>query len=136
MINTVRMKDNKDFLSLFKKGKFVCGRACVVYFRRNGSGKNKLGISTGKKTGNAVVRSRCRRIIRQAYRENEADFPRGFDIVIVSRAFAGQCKSTDISTFLQKKVIPEMKCSGKNNRGGQKNINTKSTNKNNNTNSK
>lgn len=136
MVNTVRMKDNKDFVSLFKKGKFICGRACVVYFRRNGSGINKLGISTGKKTGNAVVRSRCRRIIRQAYRENEAEFPKGFDIVIVSRAFTGQCKSTDISFFLRKKVIPEMKSFGKNNRGGQKNNNTKCNKNNNNTNSK
>ena len=130
------MKDNKDFVSLFKKGKFVCGRACVVYFRRNGSEKNKLGISTGKKTGNAVVRSRCRRIIRQAYRENEAEFPKGFDIVIVSRAFAGQCKSTDISVFLRKNVIPEMKSLGKNNRVGQKNNNTKCNKNNDNTNSK
>lgn len=136
MINTVRMKDNKVFLALFKKGKFVCGRACVVYFRRNGSAVNRLGISTGKKTGNAVVRSRCRRIIRQAYRENEAEFPKGFDIVIVSRAFAGQCKSTDISYFLRKKVIPEMKSHGKNNHGGDKNSNTKCNKNNDNTNSK
>lgn len=109
MIYTVVMKDNKDFVSLFKTGRFVCGRSAVVYFRKNGTNKNKLGISTGKKTGNAVARSRSRRIIRQAYRENEELFPKGYNIVIVSRACTAQCKSTEISKFLRFKVIPEMK---------------------------
>lgn len=109
MVFTVKMKENKEFVSLFKKGRFVCGHSCVVYFRKNGSGSNKLGISTGKKTGNAVLRSRCRRIIRQAYRENESLFPKGYDIVIVSRPYTCQCKSTDISAFFRNKVIPQMK---------------------------
>lgn len=108
MIYTIKMKENKEFLGLFKKGYYVCGRACVVYFRRNGTSMNKLGISTGKKTGNAVVRSRCRRIIRQAYRENEQLIPRGFNIVVVSREGCGDCKSTDISKFIRTKLIPAM----------------------------
>ena len=53
MIYTIKMKENKEFLNLFKRGNYVCGRACVVYFRKNGTPQNKLGISTGKKTGNA-----------------------------------------------------------------------------------
>jgi ribonuclease P protein component len=112
MIYTVKMKENKDFVSLFKKGKFVCGRACTVYFRKNGTNVNKLGISTGKKAGNAVKRSRCRRVIRQAYRENENLFPKGYNIVISARAAAGECKSTEISIFFKKKVIPAMKGTG------------------------
>lgn len=109
MIYTVKMKENKDFVSLFKKGRFVSDRCCVVYYRKNGTNKNKLGITTGKKTGNAVMRSRCRRIIRQAYRENEKFFPKGYDIVIVSRPYTCQCKSTEISRFLNRRVIPKMK---------------------------
>lgn len=108
MINTVKMKDNKDFMNLFKRGNYVCGKACVVYFRKNGSAVNKLGISTGKKTGNAVVRSRCRRIIRQAYRENENSIPKGYDIIVVSRVGCGDCKSTDISGFFKRKLIAAM----------------------------
>ena len=108
MIYTVKMKENKEFLSLFKKGYYVCGKACVVYYRKNGTSKNKLGISTGKKTGNAVVRSRCRRIIRQAYRENEQLIPKGYNIVVVSREGCGDCKSTDISRFFRTRLIPAM----------------------------
>lgn len=108
MIYTIKMKENKEFLNLFKRGNYVCGRACVVYFRKNGTPQNKLGISTGKKTGNAVVRSRCRRIIRQAYRENEQLIPRGYNIVVVSREGCGDCKSTDISRFFRTRLIPAM----------------------------
>ncbi len=108
MKNTLIIKDNKEFLNLFKKGYYVCGKYCVVYFRKNGNSQNRLGISTGKKTGNAVVRSRCRRIIRQAYRENEADIPKGFSMVIVTREGCGNCKSTDISRFIKKRVVPAM----------------------------
>lgn len=108
MIYTIKMKENKEFLNLFKRGNYVCGRACVVYYRKNGTSQNKLGISTGKKTGNAVIRSRCRRIIRQAYRENEQLIPRGYNIVVVSRAGCGDCKSTDISRFFRTKLIPAM----------------------------
>ena len=109
MIYTIKMKENKDFVSLFKKGRFISDKRAVVYYRKNGTDKNKLGISTGKKTGNAVMRSRCRRIIRQAYRETEGLFPKGFDIVVVSRQFTCQCKSTDIKSFFVKRVIPAMK---------------------------
>lgn len=129
MKNTEIIKDNKEFLNLFKRGYYVCGRYCVVYFRQNGSLLNKLGISTGKKTGNAVVRSRCRRIIRQAYRENEDIIPRGFSMIIVSREGCGDCKSTDISRFIKSKVVPAMNDPQPKNRkrAGKKNIkNTKS----------
>lgn len=108
MIYTIKMKENKEFLNLFKRGNYVCGRVCVVYYRKNGTSQNKLGISTGKKTGNAVVRSRCRRIIRQAYRENEQLIPKGYNIVVVSRVGCGDCKSTDISRFFKTRLIPAM----------------------------
>ncbi|MEZ3454529.1 MAG: ribonuclease P protein component [Oscillospiraceae bacterium] len=105
---TVIIKENKDFLNAYKRGGYSAGRAVTVYYRRNGRGKKRLGITTGKKVGNAVVRSRCRRIIRAAYRENEELFPRGFDYVIVARPGCGNCKSTQISSFLKNKALPSI----------------------------
>ena len=109
MLFTVRLKDNKEFVRLYGKGSFVSCGMCTVYYRRNGRKENRIGISTGKKIGNAVMRSRARRVIRQAYRENEADFPKGYDIVITARQGSTECKSYHISTFFKKKVIPAMK---------------------------
>lgn len=105
---TVALKENKDFLNAYKRGGYAAGRAVTVYYRKNGRGKKRLGITAGKKVGNAVVRSRCRRIIRAAYRENEALFPKGFDYVIVARPGCGDCKSTQISSFLKNKALPSV----------------------------
>lgn len=105
---TKKINSNKDFVTLYKKGKFVSGKNCVVYFRKNNKKINRLGISTSKKIGNAVERSRARRVIRAAYCENEQNFPIGYDIIITARQGTTQCKSYHISSFLKNKVIPLM----------------------------
>lgn len=115
---TIILNDNKDFVNLYKKGRFIAGRVCVVYYRKNNKNYNRFGITAGKKVGNAVVRSRCRRIIRQAYRENEAIFPKGFDIVITAREACSDAKSTHISSFLVNKAIPNMLKSNMNKQTG------------------
>lgn len=103
---TFRLKSNKDFVSIYKKGKFIVGRNCVLYYRKNGRKFNRFGISVGKKVGCAVLRNRAKRVIRQAYRENEEMFPIGYDLVVTARAGAAQCKSYHISSFFKKRVIP------------------------------
>ena len=57
----------------------------VLYARPNRLGGNRVGITTGKKLGHAVVRNRARRRLREVYRLNEALFKPGYDIVVVAR---------------------------------------------------
>ena len=121
---TIKIKENKDFVNLYKRGKFVAGKAITIYYRKNRFGKTRLGITTGKKVGNAVTRSRCRRIIRAAYYENEEAFPKGYDYIIVARAVCGECKSTQLADFMRMRAIPEMLKSIKN-----KNTNSKNSGK-------
>lgn len=104
MLYTETLNKNKDFLFLYKKGKSVVGRYAVIYVRPNKKPYNRLGITAGKKVGNAVHRNRAKRIIRQAYRENEKDIPLGLDIVIVARASICDVKSGVISEWLEKSV--------------------------------
>lgn len=106
---TVKIKENKDFLTLYKRGKYAAGKFVTVYYRKNGKKIARLGITTGKKTGNAVIRSRCRRIIRAAYSACENEFPKGFDYVIVARPECGNAKSTDIEAFFRNKALPSVK---------------------------
>ena len=44
-----------------------------------------MGITTGKKIGNAVKRNRARRIIREAVRALLPEMRSGFDIILVAR---------------------------------------------------
>lgn len=102
------IKENKDFLNAYKKGGYAAGKAVTVYYRRNGGKGRRLGITAGKKAGNAVQRSRCRRIIRAAFRENEELFPKGFDYIIAARPGCAECKSTQISAFFRNKAVPSV----------------------------
>ena len=64
----------------------------VLYARPNRLGVNRVGITTGKKLGHAVVRNRVRRRLREVYRLNEDKFTSGWDIVVVARS---RCISAD-----------------------------------------
>jgi ribonuclease P protein component len=102
------MRKNKDFQQCYHRGKTVVSRHIVIYARKNGLSVNRLGITTGKKVGNAVCRSRARRIIRQAWRENELNAPIGLDIVIVARNSIINEKSTAVSFYLKKYGVPAL----------------------------
>ena len=52
---------------------------------RNGTEKNRVGISVSKKVGNSVVRHHITRLIRESYRLNEHRFVGGLDIVVIAR---------------------------------------------------
>ena len=58
----------------------------VLYARKNRTDTNRVGITTGKKLGHAVVRNRIRRRLREVYRLNEDKFSPGWDIVVVARS--------------------------------------------------
>ncbi|MGN0677465.1 MAG: ribonuclease P protein component [Ruminococcus sp.] len=108
MLYTEILNNNRDFLALYRKGKFTASKNIVIYVRKNNLPFNRLGITAGKKIGNAVHRNRAKRIIRQAYRENELAMPLGIDIVIVARSSVCSAKSTELSGYLKKYGIPEI----------------------------
>ena len=78
------LKLNHIFRRLYATKGFANGYL-VLYARPNRSDKNRVGITTGKKLGHAVVRNRARRRLREVYRLNEALFKPGYDIVVVAR---------------------------------------------------
>ena len=106
MMYTEILKQNREFQLCYHKGRSFASKLVIVYARPNKLPVTRLGITTGKKVGNAVCRSRSRRLIRQAWRENEPDAPVGLDIVIVARAALPGVKSDVLSHWLHKYGIP------------------------------
>ncbi len=109
MLHTVMLNQNKDFLALYKQGTCIPLRHVVLYVRRNRFGFNRLGVTAGKKIGNAVCRNRAKRLIRQAYRETEALLPCGLDLVIVARSSILQIKSPELTALLAGKGLRQIR---------------------------
>lgn len=82
---SVSMKKNHEFRRLYAKGKSVATKNLVVYFRRVERPYNQLGLTVSTKVGNAVVRNKVRRRLREIYRLNESGLICGMDVVIVAR---------------------------------------------------
>lgn len=101
MPKIITLKLNSDFRRAYGRGKTQTNPALVTYALKNRAGICRIGITTGKKLGNAVERNRCRRIIKEAYRSLSPDCAGGWDIVFVARHKAKQMKSTQIEQIMR-----------------------------------
>lgn len=108
MLYTVVMKENKDFLTMYKKGRYITSKYSVIYVKPNNRPYNRFGITAGKKIGNAVARNRAKRLIRLAYQKAEIKLPVGIDIVIVARSGILGIKSDEYCGYFNKYGITEI----------------------------
>ena len=99
------LNQNKDFRTLYYHGKSQAHPWLITYVRKNRLGITRVGITTSKKIGAAVQRSRSRRVIREAYRQNMAQVQSGVDIVFVARARTAACKSTQVAEVMRRQLI-------------------------------
>lgn len=98
------LKLNKEFKRLYYRGRFKGHALLVTYMMGNGRKVNRVGITTGKKVGGAVLRSRARRVIRAAWQEASPDLPKGFDFVFVARAATPGAKSGQIARVMKGQI--------------------------------
>jgi len=94
------LKKNKDFQIVYKEGKSLANKYLIMYKKKNGSDRNRLGISVSKKVGNSVVRHRITRLLRESYRMQEDRFVSGLDIVIIARPSAKDISFREIESAL------------------------------------
>jgi len=87
------LKKNKEFNSVFKKGKFYVGSIMVIYVMPNKADRNRLGVTTVRNFGTAVLRNRCRRLIKENYRLLEDRIAKGYDIIFTVRKLNGSAPS-------------------------------------------
>ena len=83
---TSSLTRNHEFRRLYSKGKNAASHCVVVYCAKNGKNENCLGITVSSKLGNAVLRNRIRRRLKEIYRLNEHLLKTGYNIVMVARS--------------------------------------------------
>ncbi len=64
-----------------------------------------LGLVVGRKVGNAVVRNRVKRQIREWFRASKGDLGAGTDLVVVARKLAAELDAGAIHSELDSLVL-------------------------------
>ncbi|MBR1988646.1 MAG: ribonuclease P protein component [Clostridia bacterium] len=96
-----RLKKNKEFNYIYKKGQVVHSDSFLIHYVRAFKNFPQIGISVSKTVGNSVVRSRVKRIISEACRKNIDSFAVK-NYVITAKPTCSEKLSTDIETELLK----------------------------------
>lgn len=104
MKQIVSLCRNNDFRRVYTKGKSFVGSLAVTYVRKNRLGITQVGITTSKKIGNAVLRNRSRRVIREAFLQLSPRVKPGYDLVFVARGRTPHSKSTQVQGQLAKQL--------------------------------
>ncbi len=87
----LRLKRRAEFLRVAAAGRKLPATALLVQALARGDAEPvRVGFTVTRKVGNAVVRNRARRRLREAARLVLAERPaRGFDLVLVGRRTTG-----------------------------------------------
>jgi ribonuclease P protein component len=83
----LRVRRPKDFEQIHADGRVAIDQCLVVKGIRRAcpSGPCRLGLSVGRLVGNAPVRNRWKRLIREAFRSLQHRLPNSLDIVVRPR---------------------------------------------------
>ena len=80
-----RILSGRRFSQVYDQRASAADANLIVYTAANELGFSRLGLSVGRKHGNAVRRSRIRRLLREAFRLSQHDILAGFDYVLIPR---------------------------------------------------
>ena len=95
--SNLRMKLACDFARVKAQGSSQAGRFLVLGVLRVETLKEfQFGLITGGKLGNAVVRNRIRRLLREIVRAHRAEVVPGWQMVIIARWRAPQATLAEL----------------------------------------
>ncbi|MCH5278541.1 MAG: ribonuclease P protein component [Christensenellaceae bacterium] len=95
------LKRNKEFRYAYRVGKAAHSKSMVLIYAKGKPNEVKIGFSVSKKLGNAVVRNRIKRRLREAITPLIPDFRKGVKLIIVAKAAILEEKMQSIQSSMR-----------------------------------
>ena len=74
----------------------------IGFRERQDGGPSRLGLTVGRRLGNAVARNRIKRVLRNAWRQQPGLFPRGLDLVVIPVSRESARSTTEVTRSLRR----------------------------------
>ncbi|HAV10333.1 MAG TPA: ribonuclease P protein component [Dehalococcoidia bacterium] len=94
-----RLTTRAQFVAVYESGHAQVDQFIVMRALNNGLDVSRLGFSVTKNIGNAVVRNRVRRLLKEATRV--LDIRQGYDIVFIARSRCVNASYIQISNSVE-----------------------------------
>jgi ribonuclease P protein component len=96
------LRSRLDFAALQSDARSRIDPVLVLRYRPNGQERTRYGISTGRRTGGAVVRNTIRRRLRRLLSELVGRVSVGWDVLIIARPPAAQASQAQLGSALER----------------------------------
>ena len=96
-----RLTRRSEYLRLSREGRRIHTSHFVIISKKNGKEQNRLGITVSGKVGNAVVRNRIKRLLREFFRRRQRESPGQQDMVIIAKRGAGGLSLAQVAAELR-----------------------------------
>lgn len=90
------LRKNKQFQGIYRYGRSYANRYIVLYLLPEKGEMTKVGFAAGKRLGNAVVRNRVKRLLRETFRLNRGRLKPGMKLLLVGRKPITSVKQADV----------------------------------------
>lgn len=102
MRKSYRVKKESEFQRVFNQGASFANRRFVVYFIEKPEQPHfRVGLSVGKKVGNAVTRNAVKRKIRASIYQMKDQLRSDIDFIVIARASCADLPSAAIYSNLK-----------------------------------
>jgi len=104
---TERVRQRTDYLAVQGQGRKLQSDSFLFFVAptRGPGGAARVGFTVSKKVGNAVVRNRIKRRLREFYRTHKALFPPGQDVVVIAKPSAARLEHAAATAEMERLCV-------------------------------